>query len=89
MSLQVVLPTHLDNVRDKLAENIHELWGMNKIELGWTYGKVQPSSCWHGDEHSYSKTGRADFMLMKVQRWDLCVSLEMMDKVGLKRLLGI
>ncbi|KAM6965090.1 ryanodine receptor 3 [Aplochiton taeniatus] len=38
---QVVLPPHLDNVRDKLAENIHELWGMNKIELGWTYGKVR------------------------------------------------
>ncbi|KAI4802127.1 hypothetical protein KUCAC02_019985, partial [Chaenocephalus aceratus] len=32
---QIVLPPHLDNVRDKLAENIHELWGMNKIELGW------------------------------------------------------
>lgn len=40
--LQIVLPPHLDNVRDKLAENIHELWGMNKIELGWTYGKVKP-----------------------------------------------
>lgn len=41
ISLQIVLPPHLDNVRDKLAENIHELWGMNKIELGWTYGKVK------------------------------------------------
>ncbi|KAJ0060966.1 hypothetical protein NL108_003272, partial [Boleophthalmus pectinirostris] len=38
---QVVLPPLLDNVRDKLAENIHELWAMNKIELGWTYGKVR------------------------------------------------
>ncbi|XP_037305735.2 ryanodine receptor 3 isoform X2 [Pungitius pungitius] len=38
---QIVLPPHLDNVRDKLAENIHELWGMNKIELGWTFGKVR------------------------------------------------
>ncbi|XP_049611963.1 ryanodine receptor 3 isoform X1 [Syngnathus scovelli] len=38
---QVVLPPHMDNIRDKLAENIHELWGMNKIELGWTYGKVR------------------------------------------------
>ncbi|XP_014837825.1 PREDICTED: ryanodine receptor 3-like isoform X3 [Poecilia mexicana] len=36
---QVVMPPHLEKVRDKLAENIHELWGMNKIELGWTYGK--------------------------------------------------
>uniref|UniRef100_H3CF57 Ryanodine receptor 3 n=1 Tax=Tetraodon nigroviridis TaxID=99883 RepID=H3CF57_TETNG len=38
---QVVLPPHLDDVRNKLAENIHELWGMNKIELGWTYGKIR------------------------------------------------
>uniref|UniRef100_A0A8C7G657 Ryanodine receptor 3 n=1 Tax=Oncorhynchus kisutch TaxID=8019 RepID=A0A8C7G657_ONCKI len=38
---QIVQPPHLDNVRDRLAENIHELWGMNKIELGWSYGKVR------------------------------------------------
>lgn len=39
--VQTVLPPHLEHVRDRLAENIHELWGMNKIELGWTYGKVK------------------------------------------------
>uniref|UniRef100_A0A3Q2DZ09 MIR domain-containing protein n=1 Tax=Cyprinodon variegatus TaxID=28743 RepID=A0A3Q2DZ09_CYPVA len=38
---QVVLPSHLDRIREKLAENIHELWVMNKIELGWTYGAVR------------------------------------------------
>ncbi|KAI4804077.1 hypothetical protein KUCAC02_025721, partial [Chaenocephalus aceratus] len=38
---QIVMPVHLDKVRDKLAENIHELWGMNKIELGWSYGKIR------------------------------------------------
>ncbi|ETE69863.1 Ryanodine receptor 3, partial [Ophiophagus hannah] len=38
---QIVLPFHLEKIRDKLAENIHELWGMNKIELGWTYGKIR------------------------------------------------
>ncbi|XP_041809993.1 ryanodine receptor 3-like [Chelmon rostratus] len=36
---QIVMPPHLEKVRDRLAENIHELWGMNKIELGWSYGK--------------------------------------------------
>uniref|UniRef100_A0A4W6FDX3 Ryanodine receptor 2 n=1 Tax=Lates calcarifer TaxID=8187 RepID=A0A4W6FDX3_LATCA len=35
---QIVLPPHLERIREKLAENIHELWVMNKIELGWTYG---------------------------------------------------
>ncbi|XP_067335759.1 ryanodine receptor 3-like isoform X9 [Channa argus] len=38
---QIVMPLHLEKVRDKLAENIHELWGMNKIELGWSYGKIR------------------------------------------------
>ncbi|XP_034078389.1 ryanodine receptor 3-like isoform X2 [Gymnodraco acuticeps] len=38
---QIIMPVHLDKVRDKLAENIHELWGMNKIELGWSYGKIR------------------------------------------------
>ncbi|XP_053330601.1 ryanodine receptor 3 [Spea bombifrons] len=38
---QIVLPPHLEKIRDKLAENIHELWGMNKIELGWIYGKLR------------------------------------------------
>ncbi|XP_039641451.1 ryanodine receptor 3-like isoform X8 [Perca fluviatilis] len=38
---QIVMPPHLEKVRDKLAENIHELWGMNKIELGWSYGKIR------------------------------------------------
>ncbi|XP_076834098.1 ryanodine receptor 3 isoform X8 [Brachyhypopomus gauderio] len=38
---QVVMPLHLEKVRDRLAENIHELWAMNKIELGWSYGKMR------------------------------------------------
>nr|XP_061824814.1 ryanodine receptor 3-like isoform X1 [Nerophis lumbriciformis] len=38
---QIVMPPNLEKVRDKLAENIHELWGMNKIELGWSYGKIR------------------------------------------------
>ncbi|XP_028285731.1 ryanodine receptor 2 [Parambassis ranga] len=38
---QIVLPPNLERIREKLAENIHELWVMNKIELGWTYGAVR------------------------------------------------
>uniref|UniRef100_H3B2G0 Ryanodine receptor 2 n=1 Tax=Latimeria chalumnae TaxID=7897 RepID=H3B2G0_LATCH len=38
---QIVLPPHLERIREKLAENIHELWVMNKIELGWTFGPVR------------------------------------------------
>ncbi|KAL0274261.1 UNVERIFIED_CONTAM: hypothetical protein PYX00_006731 [Menopon gallinae] len=34
----VTLPGYIENIRDKLAENIHEMWAMNKIEAGWMYG---------------------------------------------------
>ena len=37
----IVFPTHLENVRDRLAENIHELWSMNKIASGWHFGEVR------------------------------------------------
>ena len=35
---QVILSNYIEQVRDKLAENIHEMWAMNKIEQGWCYG---------------------------------------------------
>lgn len=34
------LPPQLEDIQEKLAENIHELWAMDKIDLGWTYGPV-------------------------------------------------
>ncbi|XP_050722291.1 ryanodine receptor-like isoform X2 [Eriocheir sinensis] len=35
----IQLPGYIEQVRDKLAENIHEMWAMNKIEQGWTYSE--------------------------------------------------
>lgn len=40
-SPQIVLPPHLERIREKLAENIHELWALTRIEQGWTYGPVR------------------------------------------------
>uniref|UniRef100_T1E1N4 Putative ryanodine receptor n=1 Tax=Cupiennius salei TaxID=6928 RepID=T1E1N4_CUPSA len=37
----VTLPGYVENVRDKLAENIHEVWAMNKIAAGWSYGEIR------------------------------------------------
>ncbi|XP_038217173.1 ryanodine receptor isoform X36 [Zerene cesonia] len=34
----ISLPSYIEQIRDKLAENIHEMWAMNKIEAGWMYG---------------------------------------------------
>ncbi|XP_075211293.1 ryanodine receptor [Lycorma delicatula] len=36
---KITLPSYVENIRDKLAENIHEMWAMNKIEAGWMYGE--------------------------------------------------
>ncbi|XP_070696712.1 ryanodine receptor 2 [Pempheris klunzingeri] len=38
---KVVLPPQLEDIREKMAENIHELWAMEKIDLGWTHGPVR------------------------------------------------
>ncbi len=37
--IQIQLPSFVENIRDKLAENIHEMWAMGKIEAGWTFGE--------------------------------------------------
>uniref|UniRef100_A0AAQ5XBZ1 Ryanodine receptor 2b (cardiac) n=1 Tax=Amphiprion ocellaris TaxID=80972 RepID=A0AAQ5XBZ1_AMPOC len=38
---KALLPLQLEDIREKMAENIHELWVMDKIDLGWTYGPVR------------------------------------------------
>uniref|UniRef100_A0A8D2LE34 Ryanodine receptor 1 n=1 Tax=Varanus komodoensis TaxID=61221 RepID=A0A8D2LE34_VARKO len=40
-TMQIVLPPHLERIREKLAENIHELWALTRIEQGWTYGPIR------------------------------------------------
>ena len=37
--VQVQLPSFVENIRDKLAENIHEMWAMGKVESGWAWGE--------------------------------------------------
>nr|VZI27969.1 unnamed protein product [Spirometra erinaceieuropaei] len=36
---KVHLPIVVERIRDKLAENMHELWAMRKLEQGWTFGE--------------------------------------------------
>ncbi|CAN7995814.1 unnamed protein product [Ixodes hexagonus] len=40
-SLQIALPNYIESIRDKLAENIHEVWSMKKIDAGWRYAEVR------------------------------------------------
>lgn len=34
----VLLPEELDELVEKLAENVHEVWAKSRMEQGWTYG---------------------------------------------------
>ncbi|KAF7669099.1 hypothetical protein LDENG_00247690 [Lucifuga dentata] len=38
---KVILPPQLEHIRERLAENTHEIWVMDKIDLGWTHGPVR------------------------------------------------
>uniref|UniRef100_A0A3Q3DJS7 Ryanodine receptor 2b (cardiac) n=1 Tax=Hippocampus comes TaxID=109280 RepID=A0A3Q3DJS7_HIPCM len=35
---KVELPLQFEDIRDKIAENIHELWVMERVGLGWSQG---------------------------------------------------
>ncbi|XP_067629181.1 ryanodine receptor isoform X7 [Eurosta solidaginis] len=35
----ITLPSSVDQIKEKLAENIHEMWALNKIEAGWSWGE--------------------------------------------------
>lgn len=35
----VVIPTEIIELSEKLAENVHEVWAKNRIEQGWCYGE--------------------------------------------------
>ncbi|VDM52160.1 unnamed protein product [Angiostrongylus costaricensis] len=36
-----ILPHLIDDIHPRFAENLHELWAMRKIELGWSYGETR------------------------------------------------
>lgn len=40
-SSNIQMPNFIDGVRDRLAENLHEIWAMNKIEQGWRYADMR------------------------------------------------
>ena len=38
---KVALPERLRFLRDKMAEHIHDVWSVSKIDSGWIYGDVR------------------------------------------------
>ena len=51
-----MLPPNLERIREKLAENIHELWAVTRIEQGWTYASVSTHTHTHTHAHTHTHT---------------------------------
>ena len=34
----LLLPAELDELVEKIAKNVHDVWAQSRIEQGWTYG---------------------------------------------------
>ena len=34
----VILPKEIEELAEKLAEQVHEIWSFSRIKDGWTYG---------------------------------------------------
>ena len=43
----VVLPAELDELIEALSKNVHEVWAMNRMEQGWTYGPERNDALKH------------------------------------------
>ena len=44
---EVRLPAELDELVEKIAKNVHEVWAQSRIEQGWTYGKERNDELKH------------------------------------------
>ncbi len=40
-SSDIVLPSDLTTLVEKLSENVHEIWAAERLKDGWTYGEVR------------------------------------------------
>ena len=40
----IVLPRELNELVEAMAENVHEVWALNRINQGWSYGQKRNDS---------------------------------------------
>lgn len=43
----VRLPAELDELVEKIAKNVHEVWAQSRMEQGWTYGDERSDELRH------------------------------------------
>ena len=41
------LPAELDELVEKIAKNVHEVWAQSRMEQGWTYGEERNDELKH------------------------------------------
>lgn len=52
----VQLPSNLENLKEAIAENVHEVWAAGRIKEGWTYGSERDDKLkMHPDLVPYSE----------------------------------
>jgi len=44
---EVRLPAELDELVEKIAKNVHEVWAQSRMEQGWTYGEERNDELKH------------------------------------------
>lgn len=44
---EVRLPAELDELVEKIAKNVHEVWAQSRLEQGWTYGEERNDELKH------------------------------------------
>lgn len=41
------LPEELNGLVEQMAKNVHDVWAMNRMEQGWTYGEERSDALKH------------------------------------------
>ena len=72
----ITLPSYVESIRDKLAENIHEVWATNKVEAGWSYGELR-------DDHNMLHPCLTTFDRLPIseKKYDMTLSIQTLKTI--------
>ncbi|KAI1309032.1 Ryanodine receptor [Halotydeus destructor] len=70
------LPNYIEQIRDKLAENIHEVWAANKIDSGWIYGDLR-----NDEEMAHPCLTSFDRLPVSEKRYDTQLALQTLKTI--------
>ena len=50
---EIILPSDLTMLIEKLSENVHEIWAINRLNAGWSYGEMRDDFRKKGSVNSF------------------------------------